>query len=213
MKYSVSALVLGLFACLSAAAPTPDDKPDPSQVSIEGITYAGTGCKAGSVAISLAGDYQTFTLSFDSYVASIGPGVPFVEKYKNCNLNVNIHYPPGYQYTLYTTDYTGFADLQGGVSASQTSRYWFAGFPPGVTLGTSFTGPYTKTYSFTDTLASESFVWSPCGASTTLNINTQLLLTSSDPKASGIITTDVVDLKAKPKQAYTYGIRWQKCTK
>ncbi|PUU76911.1 hypothetical protein B9Z19DRAFT_1087407 [Tuber borchii] len=211
MKYSVSALVLGLFAGLSAAAPAPQDAPpDPSQVSIEGITYAGSGCKAGSVAISPSGDYQTFTLSFDSYVASIGPGVPFVQKRKNCNLNVNIHYPSGYQYTLYTIDYTGFADLHTGVSASQTSEYWFPG-DQHATFQTNFNGPYTKTYSFTDTLASESLVWSPCGASTTLNINTQLLLTSSDPQASGIITTDVVDIQAKPK--HIYGIKWKKCTK
>ncbi|PUU75413.1 hypothetical protein B9Z19DRAFT_928003, partial [Tuber borchii] len=187
-----------------------DPLPDPSQVSIEGITYAGTGCKAGSVAISHASDYQTLTLSFDSYVASIGPGVPFAEKRKNCNLNVNIHYPPGYQYTLYKIDYTGFADLQTGVSASQTSNCWFAGrFTPWY-FQTSFTGPYTKTYTFTDTLASESLVWSPCGASHTLNCNTQLLLNSTNPGSSGIITTDVVDIQAKPKQVY--GIRWRMCT-
>ncbi|PUU75416.1 hypothetical protein B9Z19DRAFT_1067448 [Tuber borchii] len=187
--------------------------PDPSQVSIEGITYAGSGCSAGSLAISHAGDYQTFALAFDSYVASIGPGVPFSEKRKNC-ISFNFHYHQGYQYTSYTMDYTGFADLQDGVSSNQQSEYWFAGFvAQRATLQTSFYGPYTYTYSFTYTLANEPFVWSPCGASTTLNINTQLLLNSNNPKASGIITTDIFDIKAKPKQVYIYGMKWQKCTK
>ncbi|PUU75414.1 hypothetical protein B9Z19DRAFT_1054124 [Tuber borchii] len=198
MKYSVSALVLGFFA-----APLPAL----SQLFIDGITYAGSGCKAGSVAVTLG--FPKLTLAFDSYVASIGPGVPFVEKYKSCNLNVNIHYPPGYQYTLYMIDYTGFADLQGGVSASQTSRYWFAGFPPGVTFRTKFAGPYTNTYSFTDTLASESLVWSPCDASTTLNINTQLLLSSTNPGSFGLISN--LDIQ-NSKQLIIYGMKLQKCT-
>lgn len=212
MKYSVSALVLGFFAALSAAAPAPaGDAIDPKSVFIEGIDYAGSGCKAGSAAVSHADDFQTFTLSFDSYVANIGPGVPFTDKRKNCNLNVKLHYPPGFQYTLYTIDYTGFADLQKGINANQQSQYWFAGFNQKATLQTTFYGPLTKTYTFTDTLANEAWVWSPCGASTTLNINTQLLLTSTDPKSSGLITTDVTDISVKTKQRYTYGINWRRC--
>jgi hypothetical protein len=212
MKYSVSALALGFFAVLSAAAPAAQNTAiDPKQVYIEGIDYAGTGCKAGSAAISHANDYQTFTIAFDSYVASIGPGVAFSEKRKNCNLNVKLHYPPGYQYTLYKTDYTGFADLQKGVTANQQSQYWFAGFNQKATLQSTFYGPYTNDYTFTDILANEAWVWSPCGASTTLNINTALLLSSTDPKASGYISTDVIDTSVKTKQKYTYGINWRKC--
>ncbi|PUU74605.1 hypothetical protein B9Z19DRAFT_1032798, partial [Tuber borchii] len=183
MKYSVSAIVLGFFAAFNAAAPTPDDKPDAGQVTITGVTYVGSGCKEGIAHISKSPDWSTFTIIFDEYRPTIGLGVPFVEKRKNCNLNVNINYPQGCQYTLYTIDYTVFADLSGGVSVNQQSQYWFVGFvAQKATFQTNFHGPYTNTYSFTDTLASESFVWSPCGASITLNIDTQVLITSNDPK-------------------------------
>ncbi|KAG0128167.1 hypothetical protein HOY82DRAFT_522657 [Tuber indicum] len=211
MKYSISALVLGLFAALSVAAPaaTPDDDVDPNQVYIEGITYAGSGCKAGSVAISKSNDYKTVTLAFDSYVASIGPGVAFVEKRKNCNINVKLHYPNGYQYTLYQTDYTGYADLEKGVTAKQQSQYWFAGFAgQKATLQSTWKGKYKDTFTFRDTLAHEACVWSPCGASTTLNIDTQMTLDNNEEKkANGLITTDVIDHKVKT----IYGVRWRKC--
>ncbi|KAG0644139.1 hypothetical protein HOY80DRAFT_177426 [Tuber brumale] len=211
MKYSISALVLGLFAVLSVAAPaaTPDDDVDPNKVYIEGITYAGSGCKAGSVAISKSSDYKTVTLAFDSYVASIGPGVPFVEKRKNCNINVKLHYPGGYQYTLYQTDYTGYADLEKGVTAKQQSQYWFAGFADQkAILQSTWKGQYKNSFTFRDTLAHEAVVWSPCGASTTLNIDTQMTLDNSEEKkASGLITTDVIDHKVKT----IYGVRWRKC--
>jgi hypothetical protein len=213
MKYSISALVLGLFAVLSAAAPTPADADDvnidPSKVYIEGITYGGSGCKAGSVAISKADDWKTVTLSFDSYVASIGPGVSFVERRKNCNINVKIHYPSGYQYTLYQTDYKGYCELEKGVTAKQQSDYWFAGFMGQKgSLKSIWKGKFADNYSFRDTLAHEAWVWSPCGASTTLNIDTQLNLDNNeDKKASGFITTEVIDHKVKT----IYGVRWRKC--
>jgi len=210
MKYSISALVLGFFAVLSAAAPTPDgDDVDPSQVYIEGITYAGSGCKAGSVAISKANDWKTVTLSFDSYVASIGPGVGFSERRKNCNINVKLHYPNGYQYTLYQTDYKGYCEIEKGVNARQQSEYWFAGFmDKKATFKSYWQGKYSDGFSFRDTIANEACVWSPCGASTTLNIDTQLNLENGgDKKSSGFITTDVIDHKVKT----IYGVRWRKC--
>jgi Domain of unknown function (DUF4360) len=44
----------------------------PGQVTINGITYGGTGCPQGTVSQFISDDKQTFTLIFDSYVAEIG---------------------------------------------------------------------------------------------------------------------------------------------
>ena len=119
--------------------------------AITDVKYAGTGCKAGTATVSPAQDYQTITFSFDSYEASIGPGIPFPERAKNCNIHLKIHYPQGWQYTLYTTDYTGLADLQKGITAYQESNYWFAGFiNQKATFRYAFAGPYTSQYTYTD---------------------------------------------------------------
>lgn len=58
-----------------------------------------------------------------------------------------------------------------------------------------------------DTADSTSTVWSPCGASGMLNINSQVRLTSTDSKATGLLTTDSTDLKFT-QIAY---VQWQKC--
>ncbi|RPA89576.1 hypothetical protein L873DRAFT_621952 [Choiromyces venosus 120613-1] len=210
MKYSIAALVLGFFAALSVAAPapTPADDVDPNQVYIEALSYAGSGCKAGTAAISKSADARTVTIAFDSYVASIGPGVPFVDRRKNCNLNVKLHYPGGFQYTLYQTDYTGYADLEVGVTATQRSTYWFAGFlNERATLQTTWYGAFVNNYAFRDVIGHDAWVWSPCGASTNLNIDTQLTLANNPASASGFITTDTIDHKVKT----IFGVRWRRC--
>jgi hypothetical protein len=210
MKFSLTALAFTFWCVLTAAAPAPEpgDEPDWSKVLIEGITYAGSGCKAGSVAISKTNDWKTVTLAFDDYIASIGPGEQFVNRRKNCNINVKLHYPQGYSYTLYQTDYIGHAELEDTVTGKQQSTYWFAGYPDKkAILKSYFNGPLSKNYEFTDLLANEACVWSPCGASTTLNIDTELLLEAKDKKKSGFLTTDVIDHKVKQ----IYGFKWKKC--
>ena len=215
MRFSVNAIVLSLFAALAAASPLPGPDTLPSttdidltKVYIEGITYAGSGCKAGSVAVSNSKDFTVFTLRFDSYVTSIGPGTQFTDRRKNCNLNVKLHYPKGYQYTLYQADYTGTANLEKGVSATQESQYWFARETPRATLRAKWSGPFSDNYNFRDTLVHDAWVWSPCGASTTLNINTQLNLDNTGyPQASGYIAPNGID----PNVKTLYGISWRKC--
>lgn len=210
MKYSVSALVLGFFAALSAAAPAPADKPDPNQVTITGVSYAGTGCPAGKAAVSHSEDWQTVTILFDQYQAVIGPGTTFADHTKYCNINFQVHYPPGYQYTLYKNDYTGQANLEAGVTAKQTSSYWFAGFVGNKPkLQSTWYGPFNDQYTFTDTL--QSTVYSPCGVTTTLNVNTQLDLTSSKPSAQGLINTQSIDSKVITPYKHSYGVTWRRC--
>jgi len=210
MRLSVAAAVLSFFAALAAASPVPDNSGiDPTKVYIETVKYAGSGCKAGSVEISKSDDATVVSLLFDSYSATVGPDTDFSKSHKNCNLNIKIHYPSGFQYTLYQTDYTGFANLEKDVKASQQSAYWFAGFKENTaTLKTQWVGPYKKNYSFRDSLIASAYCWSPCGASTTLNINTELDLDNSkNPKGKGFISTEVIDHKVKT----LYGILWRRC--
>ncbi len=54
---------------------------------------------------------------------------------------------------------------------------------------------------------SYSAVWSPCGASASLNINSAISLTSTNATGSGLLTTDSIDTKF---QQILY-IQWQEC--
>ncbi|PNS16198.1 hypothetical protein CAC42_1961 [Sphaceloma murrayae] len=206
MRLSILAL-----PALVAAAPAPaaweDIKPDPTQVQITGLTYGGTGCPQGTVASVISADRTYMTLIFDSYVASYGPDVAITENRKNCQLNVGLRYPGGFQYSLFSADYRGYAALDKGVTGTQKSTYYFSGQTQQTSTQTDFYGPISKDYLINDKAESTSVIWSPCGAEGLLNINSQVRLTSTDKKATGVLTTDSVDTKFKQ----ILYLQWKKC--
>ena len=54
------------------------------------------------------------TLIFDSYVADQGKDIPVTENRKNCQLNIDLLYPPGFQYSVFSADYRGYVALDKG---------------------------------------------------------------------------------------------------
>ncbi len=68
-----------------------------------------------------------FTLIFDRFVASIGPGVAVTENRKNCQLNIELQYPGGFQYSIFSTMYRGYVDVDKGVTARQQATFYFSG--------------------------------------------------------------------------------------
>jgi hypothetical protein len=132
-----------LFKCLFLAAlpaafaapapagtiqvPTDDDPAPPSGVTFEGISYAGSGCNAGSVAGAISSDYSTITLLYDSFVAQAGSGIQPAEARKNCQLNLQLKLPQGWQYSVFKADYRGYAFLQQGDKGVIKSTYYFSG--------------------------------------------------------------------------------------
>jgi hypothetical protein len=97
------------------------------QVTIRGVSYGGTGCPQGTVSSQISSDRTIMTLIFDSYIASIGPGISVTEQRKNCQLNVDIAYPGGFQYSILSADYRGYSSIQKGVSGTLKSTYYFSG--------------------------------------------------------------------------------------
>lgn len=102
-------------------------QPDPDEVQIVGITYGGTGCPSSTVSSIISDDRTVMTLIFDEYVASIGPESGITDNRKNCQLNINLRYPGGFQYSILSADYRGYAYLEEGVYGTQKSTYYFSG--------------------------------------------------------------------------------------
>jgi hypothetical protein len=173
----------------------------------------------------ISSDRSVVTLIFDSYIASIGPGIAVTEQRKNCQLNVDLEYPGGFQYSVLSADYRGYSAIQKGVTGTLKSTYYFSGQTAQVsfksllsattanTLQTSteyvFQGPVNGDYLKHDEADSTSIVWSPCGAAGMLNINSQVRLASSVSSATGLLTTDSTDLKF----TQVVYVQWQKCNK
>jgi len=205
MKFS-AVLAAGVLSLSSLVAAQTVDL---SQVYVENISFGGTGCPRNTVGILLAADKKTFTLLFDSYVAEIGASTRITDTRKNCQITVALHYPQGFQYSLLSTDYRGYVGIDKGVTATQKSTYYFSGDQAQASTETKFVGPQSKNYLIHDEIPFTSTVWAPCGQVQALNINSQILLTSTDSKAEGILTTDSVDGKV----SFILGLQWQACPK
>ncbi|CAO2649870.1 Nn.00g011620.m01.CDS01 [Neocucurbitaria sp. VM-36] len=205
--------LLALLPLAAAAPALPDvnlgEAPPAGQVKIRGVSYGGTGCPQGTMSSQISADRSVVTLIFDSYIASIGPGIAVTEQRKNCQLNVDLEYPGGFQYSILSADYRGYAAIQKGISGTLKSTYYFSGQTAQTSTEYGFTGPVNGDYLKHDEADSTSIVWSPCGATGMLNINSQVRLTSTNTSATGLLTTDSTDLKF----TQVVYVQWQKCTK
>lgn len=143
MKFSA---VLPFFlSTLAMAAPiddaeqtesTSDDKPPPSQVSIRGVKWNGSGCPSNGVQSIINADATIVTLLFSNYTASVGQGISRAEGRKNCQVSLDLQYPSGYAYSVADVTIRGYIDIDAGVTATVQSRYYFQGMTGGHDVST-----------------------------------------------------------------------------
>lgn len=180
--------------------------PDPGSVYINDIVFGGTGCPVGSVAANISEDQKAFTLLYDSFTAEAGPGISLGEGRKACQVTLDLHIPQGWQYTLFTLDTRGFVALDAGASANIQSKYYFQGSLNGPALAQSFRGPVSGDYTKRDVLGIVSLVWSPCGISRGLNINTSARVAAGGG-SRGLATVDSQDGEFR----LLWGVQWRRC--
>lgn len=201
-KLAMVGSAFAMLAASSAFAQSPD------YVRVRSINFAGSGCPAGSVATNVSPDRQAFTLLFDSYIAEVGPGISAREKRKNCVVNVDLDFPQGWSYTVFTVDYRGFVDLANGHVGTQQTSYYFQGSSSTARLATNIRGPVSRDYQIRDTLGVSAEVWSPCGARRALNMNTEVRIDNSrNSRGQGLMTIDSIDGQFK----HIYGLKWRRC--
>jgi len=180
----------------------------PEYVRVRSITYAGTGCPAGTVYENIAPDYRAFTLYFDSFMAESGPGRSLSQSRKNCSIMLSLDHPAGWQYTVDTVDYAGYVSLEPNVQAIQKSSYYFQGQFQTANLQTTFYGPVARDYQIRDQLGLSALVWSPCGASRALILNAQVRADNFRNRSGyGLIPLDTIRAAA----SHRYGIQWRRC--
>lgn len=204
IKRVFSMVVIGM----SFAAATPALADSPEYVRLRNITYNGTGCPRNTVAGNISQDRQAFTLLFSEYYAEVGPGVPFNQKRKNCQLLLDFDYPRGWSFSILTVDVRGYAALDRGVKATQQTSYYHQGEFKTATLKTVINGEYDANYQLRDVLPLEGQAWSPCSAQRAVNLNTQVILDNSrNSRGRGLITVDSIDTST----TLIYGVRWRRC--
>lgn len=207
MNFFLATLACSFLALLVSSVPLGDERPDPSKVYIESIKYGGTGCPQGSIATTINDSRTTFTLIFDAYLASTGPNIPITESRKDCQINLNLHIPGGFTYTIGKIDYRGYVQLGAGATAASKSTYYFSGQSLQADCNTPFKGPLAKDYLISNEIPLASWVWCPCGVSTPVNIKNQILILPGFSGQANQITTDSIDGKV----THVYGVAWSRC--
>ena len=144
------------------------------------MEFAGTGCGTGSYTFSGDGT-DTLSILFSEYdAADPADGAMSGLRHASCSFAVPIHVPSGYQVSVLTSDWRGFA--QG--STELFREYFFAG-ETGGSKTSNPNGNYTER---DDGLQYES---SLCGKDVILRINSSIQATGS----GSYIAVDSADLK------------------
>lgn len=178
------------------------------QVFIKKLIFAGSGCLPSSGLKAKLDDFNKdglpdrFDVTFSNYIARSGPNTPVINQRRNCNLNVTLGFPKGWQYTITEARYGGLAGLPDGVRGVQQSTYQFPFVSEPATLEATLDGPFRKRFQREDQLASRDRVWSPCALASPLNLRTQVVLL-------GKVTSPAI-LRATNQ---SYGLAWRRCTR
>ena len=123
--------ILTIFSALTSASPVIvgnlADGPSGHDVQIVGLAFAGSGCPAGSVSGQLSSDLTTITLLYADFVAQAGNNISPSNYRKNCQLNVKLKYPSGWQFSVFKADYRGYAQIPEGDTGTCKATYYFSG--------------------------------------------------------------------------------------
>ncbi|MFW7379939.1 MAG: DUF4360 domain-containing protein [Oligoflexus sp.] len=201
----LAGLIISSTLGMAAMAQT---TPNPNEIYIKRITYAGPGCRAGSVVGNISLDAKAFTLVFNEFIAEIGQNVAQGKNKTSCRVTLDIQIPNGWSYTLFDTTFRGYTYLDPGVQASINSGYYFQASPNRVArFNHQFNGYFDDNFSITNSIGIHEVVWSRCGRQRALNIDTNVELSNSGTSNSGLFTVDSLDGEFKQ----IFGIRWQRC--
>lgn len=188
------------FATLALVAGLPISDVSAASISVGKLGLGGTGCPAGTATATVSSDGSRLMIHFRQFQVMAGGKKSFDRK--ACGLSLPISVPAGMAVALVEVDYTGSARLPAGASATVAVETFVAG-GEGPKVERTINGPRTGRFSFSNTARGS--VWSACGASTNLRVNTSLRITTRGPPASASIRRQEVDA------AIVYRLRFRRC--
>jgi hypothetical protein len=123
-----------LPACVLAATQrtqkVPSTPPPEGQVLILSTKTSGPGCDPSKTSVDISSDLTTVTIGMTDMAAYAGPLSPVGSRNRrNCAIHTKLRYPGGYQFSVMTATYNGWAKLESGVIGHLTSTYFFSSNP------------------------------------------------------------------------------------
>lgn len=169
-------------------------------------TYGGTGCPANSASVTLSPDQQELSIIFDNYVAEAGDSVGKKMDRKSCGLAIPVHVPQGFSIAIFQTDYRGFAMVPQQGRVQFTAESFFAG-QRGSRFNKTIMGPTSDDFNLHDEFAAAAMVWSSCGDSVNLRVNTSLLAMTNRQMDQTYASVDSADVSS----SLVYHLQWKRC--
>lgn len=206
-RFLSTVVVAGLLGGTLVASPAPAAGPPNRKVGIDILNVTGSGCRHGTVAVSMSADNEAFTVTFSGYLAQAGNGV--ADGRKDCRIKLRVHGVDGVSHSISSVDHRGFAILAPGARAEQLASYYFQGSGRTPDARHAFAGPYDANWQATDRADPATIGFGPCGAARNLNIGTELLVTAgrTDPAAISMIGMDSTDSELTT----TFRLAWRAC--
>ncbi len=170
-------------------------------------TYGGSGCAAGTASVSLSPDEDAISILFDNYIAEAGSTTGRRFDRKNCAITVPVQVPQGYSVAIFKTDFRGFNLIPTfGAYTQLDAEYFWAGIR-GPRYTQRFNGPRADNYTNTSGVIASSLIWTPCGQSINLRVNSSIMAMSNSSMQQTMMTVDSADITS----GLIYHIQWRRC--
>lgn len=184
----------------------------PGAVTLESVTFAGSGCPAGSVSAVLAPDGSAITVMYDAFEAKIGGATSTAQK--KCDVVIKMRKPQLYSFALEAADFRGFVGLQYGARATQQVKIETgSGKLAKLNLNLAshqWQGPIMKDYMLTAVKPVEGMKYLSClqpNKKAELKVKSTITLENFGSGAEGQIAVDSVDGRLVQK----YNLKWMNC--
>ncbi|WP_171064405.1 DUF4360 domain-containing protein [Actinomadura soli] len=173
---------------------------EPPTPTIEIASLNGSGCPPGTVtAIPNPG---SFTLKYSGHTAKLGGDAKPTDARKNCQISLKVTLPEGLVYAVERVEHNGTANLEPTTTGSLKSMFYFAGSPQAGVYRKQIPGPVAGAWQVTERLIQ--LLWQRCGEQRNLNLNTELLMTSSDKSKPN-------SLSMNSDLGTSYHLNWKTC--
>jgi hypothetical protein len=189
---------LRFAACLAAASlaahAAAQDAPSPGEVYVESFAANGNGCPAGTVSQNLSPDAKALTLLFSDFGVTTDArgGRPK----KSCNINLRLHVPQGWVYTLFSVDYRGYVALDEDSEARLRSWYSLDGGQQIRISNLKVEGPLNQDFQQRAWVPLDALPWLQCNRpSSSINIATELMVDGDN----AMLTVDSIDGELKQR--------------
>ncbi|KAJ8114565.1 hypothetical protein OPT61_g3574 [Boeremia exigua] len=179
-------LIVPTLALVTAVAALPQTASTrPPSFNITDVVSGGTGCPQGSIDVRWTDDAVLPIYFGKEFTAAVGPKVEIAESRKFCQLNLQLEYSAGYSFAVYNAQYAGYAQLDGGVTGTVRSNYYFSGEADQASSSFTLSGPTKAKFKEQDAVGVA--VWSPCSGSALFNVQASVALTPLGGPANGVL--------------------------